>query len=460
MPVLLLAALLFQGDPRLAAARRVDKDGWIALTLAGGPREMGYQHGALLAPEIDDTIKAVRYSVRESTGKDWDWFRERAKALYWDKIGPELQGEIEGIAEGLRAKGQSWDAWDVLAENAHIELEGSYLPWTRGQASDKLACSAMVATGSQTADGKPVIAHNMWWGYRVGERFRVMLDLRPDKGQRIVMDALPGFVHSGTDFAINGAGLMITETTIAGFAGYDPKGVPEFARMRRATQTATSLDAWAKAMKEGNNGGYANTWLMADAKTGEIGRLELGLRVVRYEKKRDGAFVGSNFPQDPELIAKEIPGGWDPDPKTNGCEGRRKRWGTLLAENRGKVDAERAKAFLADVFDENLGRKAASDGTLCGIWPDGTGGAVNSKVCTAEMALRMAVWGRMGVSDGTPRKLASAGDPYLRDIPTSPWTRLEFGSQALTARNPLSHALPRSGHLSLRAHSLAFSEAA
>ena len=424
MPALLLAALLLQGDPRLAAAKRVDQDGWVALTLSGSPREMGYQHGALAAAEIDDAIKAVGYSMKAGTGKSWDWFRDKAKALYWEKIGADLQGEIQGIAEGLQSKGYKYDAWDVLAENAHIELEGYYLPWTQGRASDKQACSAMVATGSQTADGRPVVAHNMWWDYTVGPRFRFLLDLHPEGGGRVVMDALPGFVHSGTDFAINGAGLMVTETTISGFAGYDPKGIPEFARMRHATQAAKTLDEWARIMREGNNGGYANTWLMADANTGEIGRLELGLKVVRYEKKRDGAFVGSNFPQDPELIAKEIPGGWNPDPRTNDCEQRRCRWATLLGENVGRVDAGRAKAFLADTYDENLGRIAPSGGTLCGMW--GGGGAVNGKVCTAAMALKMSLWGRMGVSNGAALKLATPDNPYMRDIPTQPWSKFEF----------------------------------
>ena len=293
MPAALLAALLLrhpgQGvDPRLQGAKRVDRDGWVAITVSGTPREMGYAHGALLAPEIDDTIKAVGFAMKEGNGHDWAWFRERAKTLYWDKIGTDLQAEMTGIAEGARSRGVGIDVWDVLAENAHIELGDYYIPWAKGQASDKQSCSAMVATGSQTADGRPVMAHNMWWDYRIGQRFRVLLDLRPEKGQRIVMDALPGFVHSGTDFAINGAGLMVTETTISGFAGYDPKGLPEFARMRWATQRATSLDEWARIMREGNNGGYANTWLLADAKDGRDRAAGTGPegRALREEARR------------------------------------------------------------------------------------------------------------------------------------------------------------------------------
>jgi hypothetical protein len=38
------------------------------------------------------------------------------------------------------------------------------------------------------------------------------------------MDGMPGLIHSGDDFGINGAGIMITETTISGFSGFDPNG--------------------------------------------------------------------------------------------------------------------------------------------------------------------------------------------------------------------------------------------
>jgi hypothetical protein len=76
---------------------------------------------------------------------------------------------------------------------------------------------------------------------------------------------------------MNSAGIIITETTIGGFSGYDPAGIPEFVRAREAAQYAASIDDFARIMKEGNNGGYANTWLVADTGKNEIGRLELGL---------------------------------------------------------------------------------------------------------------------------------------------------------------------------------------
>ena len=69
---------------------------------------------------------------------------------------------------------------------------------------------------------------------------------------------------------------MITETTISQFHGFDPNGVPEFVRARKAMQYSNSIDDFARIMKDGNNGGYANDWLIADRNTGEIASLELG----------------------------------------------------------------------------------------------------------------------------------------------------------------------------------------
>jgi len=41
-------------------------------------------------------------------------------------------------------------------------------------------------------------------------------------------------------------------------------------------------------MKDGNNGGYANAWLIADISKNEIGRLELGLRTSPWNAKTTG----------------------------------------------------------------------------------------------------------------------------------------------------------------------------
>jgi hypothetical protein len=271
-----------------------------------------------------------------------------------------------------------------------------------------MACSAFIATGSATADGKIVMGHNFWWDLLTGQRFKLILDVKPQKGYRFVMDTFPGFIHSGTDFAINAVGILICEITISGFMGFDENGTPEFMRMRKAAQYSANLDDLARIMREDNNGDYANTWLIGDTKTNEIGKLELGLKNVVFSRCRDGAYTGANYPEDAKLIAEEcVPGA------ENFSSGRRARWKKLLTENRGKITDAKGREFLAD----NM--LAA--------------GALNAKVVTAEMAKSLSFWARMNFPDGRAFSAADAYaknpsmkwmDPFLRDMPSLPWTRI------------------------------------
>jgi hypothetical protein len=421
----LLAAFLLSRpalDPRLSGATRTESAGWIQLHLEGQPRDIGYQYGTLLAPEIIDAHRAQKSEI---TGQyDWSWYRAMAKKLFWDKVDREYQEEMEGQAEGLQKKGYKVDVWDVLAYNANIEISGYYIPYLRTKETGvrlsgaKESCSAFVATGSYTKDGKPVMGHNLWWGYTMGQRANVLLDIKPLNGERVRMDAFCGMIHSGTDFAVNSAGIALCETTISGFEGFDPTGIPEFIRMRKAIQYSKSLDDVVRIFKTGNNGGYANTWLIADLKANKVGKLELGLKNVNLATTTDGYYVGSNFPEDPKLIAEEVPGGWNADPKTNGCEARRVRWHSLIKANRGTIDAEMAKSFLSDTFDVSTGRNAASDSTLCGRgeW----GGAMNTKTVDGTLLKEQSFWARMGFSDGAEKKLANKG-PFVKDIKSQPW---------------------------------------
>ena len=72
-----------------------------------------------------------------------------------------------------------------------------------------------MATGSYTKDGRVVMAHNNWTSYSSGERWNIIFDIAPANGNRIIMDGMPGLIHSGDDFGVNAAGMMITETTIS-----------------------------------------------------------------------------------------------------------------------------------------------------------------------------------------------------------------------------------------------------
>ena len=62
-------------DPRLLKALRQDKAGWIYVHLEGSPKQIGFQHGYLLANEIDTTIQAVSYWLKHETPYNWQFYR-------------------------------------------------------------------------------------------------------------------------------------------------------------------------------------------------------------------------------------------------------------------------------------------------------------------------------------------------------------------------------------------------
>ena len=118
--------------------------------------------------------------------------------MLWPKTEPEYQREIDGIVAGLNARGIAADRWDLLALNALEELPYYYVPWLdkkEGKTPTTHApgnCSAFVATGSYTKDGRIVMGHNAWTNYVVGTRWNIIFDIMPEKGHRILMDGLPG----------------------------------------------------------------------------------------------------------------------------------------------------------------------------------------------------------------------------------------------------------------------------
>ena len=439
-------------DPRLDGSYRFERNGWLYVHLEGAPGRLGFQHGYLLAKETEDLIRVLKPFLKETTRRDWEFYRKAGEEVLWPKIDAEFQAELDGIADGLAARGVKADRWDVVALNALEELPGYYVPWLDKQQGRPPAvkstahCSAFVATGSWTKDRRIVIGHNAWTGYITGARWNIIFDLKPEKGYRILMDGLPGVITSDDDFGMNSAGLMMTETTITLFHGFDPNGSPEFYRSRKALQYASSIDDYVRIMLERNNGGYANDWLLGDNKTGEIARFELGLKYHGVERTKDGFFVGSNFPVDPKLIREETT--FDVADTQSSPNARRTRWEQLMAEHKGAIDAELGQKFESDSYDVIEKRNGPTERSLCGVldtsprgipeWDQGPyypGGTVQAKVADARMAEGMRLWAAMGhpcAPDFVAEEFLKSHPEYgwmrglLIDMKTQPWT--EFAS--------------------------------
>lgn len=438
-------------DARLGKSYHFQESGWTYVHLEGTPEQIGFQHGYLLARQIEDNVHVYAVEAPHLYKEDWNFFREAGRTVLWPHIEPEYKAELRGIAEGLKAQGSKLDLWDVVALNGNEELTGYYLPWLNAKehkpnppaSTAPGRCSAFIATGSATKDGKIVIAHSNWTSYAEGERWTVVFDIVPASGYHILMDGTPGIITSQDDFGINSAGLMITETTLPMAAGFDPNGIPEFVRSRKAMQYASSIEQYAAIMRKGNNGGYANSWLIGDRKTNEIGYLELGFHHTPLTIKKDGYFVSTNFAANPLVIRDDTPG-FNPNDLSNSMNARHVRALQLMKQDYGKLDTALAEAYLSDHYDSYDKRIEIGNRSLCGheelsargepVWgnpPFDPNGAVTGKVTDSDMAADMSFIGRAGHPCGQNFLAAPFfkahpqfdwQKPILHDMIAGPWT--------------------------------------
>jgi len=374
-----------------------EQNGWMLVRLAGTPYQIGYQRGYLTATYAD-------YWVRSYLGpKGSSWRRMSrgiAKKYVWAKIPAEYKAELRGNVAGMRAKGSKVDIWDLVAANQWAD---QYV-WEKAYAkSSSGRCSAFIATGDATADGKIVMGHNTWSNYDGDFMYSIIFDVHPAKGHAFRYQGSGGSIWSGEDWYVNAAGLMVCETTIDGDEVVNPKGIPVFVRIRRAVQYGDSIDDFLAIMLRKNNGGYANQWLVGDAKTGEIASLQLGCKAYDLERTTNGFIGSSNFPYGPNFRKEATH-----EPKHNLKHfgyARYVRWGQLKTQWYGKVTAEVGKTMLADHYDTYTQKEGAGARTLCGHCEDEVAdptwvmpmGAYDGKVTTSDMALNgMQMWARWG----------------------------------------------------------------
>jgi len=440
-------------DDRLKGSFRFERNGWIYVHLEGSPAQIGYQHGSLLARETEDLLRVLKPFLQHETKHDWNFYRQASQEILWAKIDTEFQAEIDGIVRGLNDRGVKADRWDIVALNALEELPYYYVPWLdkkQGRMATTHApgnCSAMVATGSYTKDHRIVMGHNTWTDYVKGPRWNIIFDIKPQRGFRMLMDGLPGVITSDDDFGVNSAGIMITETTITGFTSFDPAGTPEFYRARKALQYSNSIDDYVSIMLAGNNGGYANDWLLGDNKTGEIALFELGLKEHSVRRTKDGYFVGSNFPVDPKLAALETD--FDFKNVQGSPLARKARWEEMISKSARTIDAETVKQMEADTRDSFEKKDGPNERSLCGCversprgipeWDWGKfypGGTVQAKVVDGRMAEKMQFWAAMGHPCGNDFIVAAFLNQHpeyewmrdlLGDLKSQPWTMFSSG---------------------------------
>jgi hypothetical protein len=353
---------------RYGPAYRYPQAGWIVLHIEGAPYDRGYQHGRLLAPEIAEYVKTLAQSRSPSAAAEaWNGVRTLVDALFLRRYEPEYLEEMKGIADGAAAAGAKFDGRaidlvDVVALNSEMEtsclasaleatatgLEGKRFnepQFARPKAEQADHCSAFAATGPATADGKVVFGHITMFTLYMVRFYNVWLDVKPEKGHRVLMQSYPGGIQSGMDYYYNDAGLLVTETTIHQ-TKFDIEGKALASRIRRVLQDASSIDQAVEILEKSNNGLYTNEWLLADTNTNEIAMFELGTHKTKLWRSSKnewfggttGFYWGCNNAKDLDVRLETVPSvDGKPANVVFHPSDRDKKWIELYQKNKGKI---------------------------------------------------------------------------------------------------------------------------
>jgi hypothetical protein len=403
------------GDPPAATvttfgpAYRYPSAGWIYLHIEGQPYERGYQHGHLMAREIPEYLERCAADLgAKADAQTWDPLRTTVNALFLRGFDREILEEMKGIADGASDAGAKWlgrriDLIDIAVANTTVELGelGNAMPMTptgleglrldapsysngkRDSAMDH--CSAFAATGSATRDGKMVIGHVTWWPLTLAEQTNVMLDIKPAKGHRILMQSYPGGIESGTDWYQNDAAMVLTETTIRQ-SPFNIEGTPVAFRARQAIQYGGNVDEVVQYLGTRNNGLYTNEWLIGDGKNNEIAMYELGTshtKLWRSSKNEwfggtEGFYWGDNNAKDLQVRLEYVPDPHGaPEFLPYSPYSRDTAWQDLYQKYRGQID-------------EQFGFLAFRTAPLV------SASTMDAKVATAEMTQNLMLWAAIG----------------------------------------------------------------
>lgn len=410
---------------------RYDQGGWIFLHIEGAPYARGRQHGELMAEEIAGYM--TKLGVQKNAAdplRGWADQRQLADALFFRKFDPEFLEEMKGIADGAtkagaKFKGREIDLLDIVTLNSVVDLgqlqEGlahashplSGRTFMTGEDEAAVAgkgdhCSSFVATKSATKTGRFLMTQMFMWNGYTGTEFNVMADVQPEKGHRFVMQSFPGGIHSGTDWYLNAAGLVLGETTV-GQTPFNPDGTPQSNRIRLAAQYAAGIDEAAAILLKQNNGLYTNDWTMADAKTDEGACFLLG--TAKSKLWRTGSptkpadtpgglkdyIWANNNTRDPEVRSE-----YGPNPENAPADMAFNTW------NRDIAFQEAFKAHGKTGFDiDNATRLMASS-------PINRPHACDAKLTTAEMAEKLVFIAHQGKATQREKWV---GGRWIADLP-------------------------------------------
>ncbi|MGC9307240.1 MAG: PQQ-binding-like beta-propeller repeat protein [Thermoplasmatota archaeon] len=342
---------------------RYNVQGLIYVHVEGDALERGRQHGHLLYPEIMDMLYRWANTIHNApvisalhinqsseryqsmSERWWSFCRSRAMNIFWDNYPAEYQQEVKGIAQGVANRGgqlfgepvayediltlnEMYEFMSMLvnpAKSIHPlrslyydllgvapELEEKQNEFITALVNQPPAhhCNGFIATGDATTNGQMVASDSVWFGswwysYYIAQRWNVILDIVPSRGNRIVMGTSPGLIWSDEDYYQNDQGLVLIETTCPQGL-WKKNGLPLAVRARTAMQYGSTVDDAIDSLRSNSNGIMNAVWLIGDATTGEIARFELGLYESAVWRTTNGFYWSANNPMDASVRREQL----------------------------------------------------------------------------------------------------------------------------------------------------------
>ena len=439
-----------------------NNDGWIRITIRGGPYDRGFAHGELAAHLFPHVFRVLSFMSKEGYGRDIDFLYEICNDFFEPIIRkrfPKIYQEMRGIADGAKLR-----LCQVILINMYMSLPYFYshmlryidTPKYRKKYADvirdeyaisanpaslasrnaklneyKDRCSLIMAVGSDwTKNGDIVCGHSSFSNFLDAQFCNIILRIEPETGDghTIVMQSAAGGVFSMTDFFVTSAGIIGSETTIGNFNAFELRD-PICCRIRECMQYGNTLDDYAERLQKGNSGDYACSWMFGDIHHKKIMRVELGLNYVNIETTKNGVFVGFNSTYDERIRNIECShslsssvndatsiGNVDSGDNslgfrniTSSIGNRRVQLEKLAEKYRGKIDTSIAMKILSDHYDNHLGKINANTRTVCkhnysdkdAASPFKPVGAYDCKVVDSALAAKMTFLARWGPPCGT-----------------------------------------------------------
>lgn len=153
-----------------------------------------------------------------------------------------------------------------------------------GTGGGRESCSAFL----KRCGSEVLLTHNTWSGFLS----QTMVQTLAVNEDLVTLNASsPGMIGSGTDFGYNNKGILFNETTHRlSRTVTRVRDLWIFWRATLAEQFSESIDEFFDAISLDNTGSYLNGYMVADAKTGETGLVEMSYRCFVYYRSNGGDY--------------------------------------------------------------------------------------------------------------------------------------------------------------------------